>query len=42
MSIAMPLTRQVRRHPRNKSWIKRVLSIHEPVIYEIQDYPGYT
>ena len=42
MSIAMPLTRQVRRHPSSKPWIKRVLSIHEPVIYEIQDEPGYT
>lgn len=41
MSIAMPLTRQVRRHPSSKPWIKRVLSIREPVIYEIQDEPGY-
>ena len=41
MSIAMPLTRQVRRHPSRKPWIKRVLSIREPVIYEIQDEPGY-
>ena len=42
MRIEMPIVQQVRRNPRHRPWIKRVLAIHEPVIYEIQDYPGYT
>lgn len=39
--IETPLIKQVRRKPEHRPWIKRILSIREPVIYEIRNIPGY-
>ena len=40
--IVMPQTRQVWRDPRKRSLWRRLLAVHDPVIYEITDKPGYT
>lgn len=40
--ITMPTTRQVWRDPAKRPWWRRVLAIHDPVIVEVVDVPGYT
>ena len=39
--ITMPTVRQVWRNPEKRPLWRRVLAIHDPVIYEITDTPGY-
>ena len=39
--ITMPTVRQVWRNPEKRPLWRRVLAIHDPVIYEITDVPGY-
>ena len=39
--ITMPTVRQVWRNPEKRPLWRRLLAIHEPVIYEITDEPGY-
>ena len=39
--ITMPLIRRIWRNPKKRPLWRRALAIHEPVVYEIQDVPGY-
>ena len=39
--ITMPTVRQAWRNPEKRPLWRRVLAIHDPVIYEITDVPGY-
>ena len=41
MGLTMPTTRKVWRDPKTRPLWRRLLAIHEPVIYEITDEPGY-
>lgn len=39
--ITMPTVRQVWRNPEKRPLWRRVLAVYDPVVYEIQDQPGY-
>ena len=41
MGLTMPTTRKVWRDPKTRPLWRRLLAIHDPVIYEITDTPGY-